>query len=515
MHWHFDRVLRYVPLCLLTSFLAVVATGCGSSSSSPAPTTPVLPAGTVSSTTHPLVAQYTVSPPQDAQVTVEFGPDTSYGFQTSSQQTPKGGGATTLLVAGMQQNSTYHMRAVVTYSGGQQVNDSDHTFTTGPVPAGRAPDLTVTNPGGTPAPGVELVGLTAGSSTTQLRIVAIDPAGNLIWYYDYPTLETATPIKQLANGHYMVLLTPGFEVRGILREIDLAGNTIHEFSFSDLNGWLATAGYNLTMAGIHHDFVALPNGHLLLLASLINKNVPGFTGIPVQGDVIVDLDPTFKPVWVWNTFDHLDVSRHPMGFPDWTHCNALLYLDDGNILLSSRHQSWLIKIDYANGQGAGDILWKLGYQGDFALASDNAEDWFYAQHFPNVISPNSSGDFTLAVFDNGDDRVVDSRGTICGAPGAPACYSRPAVFEVNEATKGAQLMWGYASPYSFWGGAVQELPSTNIFFNMSAPEDNPAGARAMEVTQETTPQVIWRLDVNGQNSYRTIHMTSLYPGVQW
>jgi hypothetical protein len=41
------------------------------------------------------------------------------------------------------------------------------------------------------------------------------------------------------------------------------------------------------------------------------------------------------------------------------------------------------------------------------------------------------------------------------------------------------------------------------------------GARIMEVTQDQNPQVVWKLEVAGQNSYRTIHLPSLYPGVQW
>ena len=182
------------------------------------------------------------------------------------------------------------------------------------------------------------------------------------------------------------------------------------------------------------------------------------------------------------------------------------------LLLSSRHQSWLMKIDYANGQGQGDLIWKLGYQGDFTLASGAPADWFYAQHFPNIISPNSSGAFTLAVIDNGDDRD----GMPCGTTGAPACYTRTAIFQVDESGLTAQNTWADQVVYSFWGGAIQEMANTNnIFFDLSAPGTNPSGALAMEVTQESTPQEVWRLDVNGQNSYRTIHMGSLYPGVQW
>jgi len=307
---------------------------------------------------------------------------------------------------------------------------------------------------------------------------------------------------------------------GIVREIDLAGQTIHEFSVDDLNQSLGAAGYGWTANAIHHDMVALPNGHLLLLVNSHKtfNDLPGFPGATeVLGDSIVDLDPDYKPVWVWSAFDHLDVNRHPMQFPDWTHANAILYSpDDGNILLSMRHQYWVIKIDYANGQGLGDVLWKLGYQGDFNLLnSTSPADWFFAQHFANIISPNSTGDFQLALFDNGDNRVLDSSGTTCGSTGAPACYSRPAMFDVHESARTAQLLWSYIVPYSFWGGAIQELPNSNIFFDITAPSDNSNGARVMELTQEQTPQIVWQLDINGQNSYRTIHLPSLYPDVQW
>lgn len=55
-----------------------------------------------------------------------------------------------------------------------------------------------------------------------------------------------------------------------------------------------------------------------------------------------------------------------MSFPDWTHANALVYAaDDGNLLLSLRDQSWILKIDYQNGSGSSDVLWTLGYRGDF------------------------------------------------------------------------------------------------------------------------------------------------------
>jgi hypothetical protein len=95
--------------------------------------------------------------------------------------------------------------------------------------------------------------------------------------------------------------------------------------------------------------VVLLNGHWLCLVNSTKPftDLPGYPGVtPVLGDALVDLDTNLQPVWVWNSFDHLDVNRHPYLFPDWTHSNAIAYsADDGNLLLSIRHQNWVIKID--------------------------------------------------------------------------------------------------------------------------------------------------------------------------
>ena len=109
-------------------------------------------------------------------------------------------------------------------------------------------------------------------------------------------------------------------------------------------------------------------------------------------------------------------------YPDWTHTNAVLYSpSDGNLIISIRHQNWLVKIDYNNGIGTGNIIWHLGYQGDFTLLNadgstdTNPFDWFYAQHGPNFTTTNTSGQFSLVLFDNGDDRGVS---VVAGEPAA-------------------------------------------------------------------------------------------------
>jgi len=432
--------------------------------------------------------------PSGSKAIIEFGPDTRYGFRTS--QVPATVPVVPILVAGMKQNSTYHMRAVITRPDGRQEFDSDHVFQTGEAPAGRIPVMAVTLPSGQhPSPGVEMLCLNPQTNNpgNPLRVLALDPAGNLIWYYDFdPDLGTAQPVKMLPNGNLLMVLFGGTTgPGGMVREINLAGETVHEFTVTRLNQWLSAAGYDLHANAIHHDIAMLPNGHLLVLVNIHRefRNLPGRPGVTtVLGDAVVDLDPSYRPVWVWSSFDHLDINRHPMLFPDWTHTNTIVYSPaDGNILLSLRNQSWVVKIDYRNGRGTGKILWRLGYQGDFKLLnSDTPADWFFAQHDADLMNYSSKdGNFQLALFDNGNDRYPDFDGNLCpsvpgggrfswpalfGSP-APPCYSRPTLFDVNENSRTAQLVWSKRVPYSYWGGVNMRLPNGNMFFDVASMAD--------------------------------------------
>ena len=79
-----------------------------------------------------------------------------------------------------------------------------------------------------------------------------------------------------------------------------------------------------------------------------------------------------------------------MGFPDWTHTNAILFSpDDGNLIVSVRHQNWVVKVDYANGVGTGDILWKLGYQGDFTLVGGMIQRTGSMRNTDHRLSPQT------------------------------------------------------------------------------------------------------------------------------
>lgn len=523
-------------------YATVTATSKTDPTKSASATVNVVAPGAVTSTNNVQVAQYAVTPPSTANVSVQFGLDTNYGLMTWTRPTPMNGGAVSLYVAGMRASTAYHMRGVIQFGDGTSFNDADQAFTTGTPPATEMPIMNATTtPGMTPQSGVELLDtvVVTGGAGKVAESAVVDLQGNVVWAYA-PNLGTTSgpnPIKLLSNGDFLINFSGAPDgVNAVMQEVDLGGNVIWQMTTAQLNTALAAAtcaGCNITVIGTHHDFTVLPNGHLIVLASMQETLADGTTP---TGDVLIDLgdmenvggnNPNHlpQPVWLWNEFTWLDTNRRPYSYPDWTHSNAVLYSkDDGNLIVSSRHQNWLIKVNYANGAGDGHVMWRLGYQGDFTLLNadgtpdTNNHDWFFAQHGPAFTTTNTTGKFGLVLFDNGDDRgVVDVAGGTCGTGQPVACFSTTPVFQLDETAMTATLVSHNQNPdYTFFGGNAEQLANGNIEFDECTTtlisEDN---AVVYEVTQTALPQTVWKMTVTGQDAYRAMRIPSLYPGVQW
>ncbi len=497
----------------------------------------IVPVGQVScpdATGSPLVAAYTMNLPSSGKVSVEFGKTTDYGLNTWKVPSGANGGTVKVLVAGMLGKTLYHMRAKIALDNGATYTDVDHTCTTGTPPP--TPTVQVSTPsGGTPQPGIEIWNTVIPSNVIQAY--ATDLQGNIIWTYLYQgsTVDLIQGIQLLPNGDMLMLISylSSTTVNGTLglvndvREVDLAGNMVREITMDALNQKLAASGLRdadgnvYAFKSFHHGVIALPNGHWVMLAAYTKSytNLPGYPGTTsVLGDAIVDVDQNGNPDWVWNTFDHLDINRHPMNFPDWTHSNDMVYsTDDHNLLLSIRHQNWIIKINFLDGTGSGSVMWRLGEGGDFKLiGGTDPTDWFYAQHGLSYFSPNTTGVFRIGLMDNGNDRMFPSGSVLCQPlkPPIPTCYSTIPVLEINEAAMTATLVTHYVPPpsyFSFFGGNADLLPNGDIHANFSAA---PAGAIVQELNPQAT-QVIWQGITPNAYQFHAYRWPSLYPGVQW
>jgi arylsulfate sulfotransferase len=484
---------------------------------------------------NPQVAQYSLYLPAPGTMDVQFGTTTNYGLNTWQVPTPSAnGGEVQTYVAGMLGDTLYHMRAQVTLNNGATYNDADHTCMTDLPPTTSAVQIT-TPSGATPQPGIEMWNTILPTNDTQA--FATDLSGNVIWTYSYShtSADLIQGIQLLPNGNLLMVISYLSSLTGAqsssvineIREVDLAGNTVSSLTMDTLNQKLAAGNFRdaegnvYQLGSFHHAVLPLPNGHMVLLATYTRQfsNLEGTTGTTsVIGDALVDVDQNFNPDWVWNTFDHLDINRRPMNFPDWTHSNGMLYsTDDHNLLLSMRHQNWIIKINFLDGTGSGDVMWRLGEGGDFKLVgATDPTDWFYAQHGMSYFTPNTTGDFRIGLMDNGNDRLFPTGPVLCQPYAATTaqCYSTMPLLDINETNMTATMIAHYVPPdtyFSFFGGNAELLANGDI-------EVDFCGTLRGAIVQELDSQaqnVVWQGYTPNADQFHVYRLPSLYPGVQW
>jgi hypothetical protein len=300
----------------------------------------------------------------------------------------------------------------------------------------------------------------------------------------------------------------------VFREFDLAWTTIRETNAARINEQLAAMGVR-QIGAFHHEARALPNGYVLLLASAeqMMTNIQGPGQVDVIGDVILVLDQNLQVAWVWDSFQHLDWTRmatlgevctqQAAGCPpfflaqqanDWLHGNSAELTPDGNILYSTRHQDWVIKIAYANGMGNGNIIWRLGNGGDFQINSTAPNPWFSHQHDSQYEAGHSS---RLTLFDDGDvRRVADS-----------SAHSRGQVLQLDEQNHIATLVLNAdLGDYSAALGSAQKLPNGNYHFDQGYLLPS-ATSQAIEV--DPWGNQVFTLQLNSL-AYRSFRLPDLY-----
>jgi arylsulfate sulfotransferase len=207
----------------------------------------------------------------------------------------------------MKASTVYHMRANLQVDGTILWKDHDRTFTTGAMGPTPPPSVTVTR-GNSSTPsredgGVELIAFFASTgSPAALQTFVTDRDGNTIWYYDPPG-RMASFLKLLPSGHFLAAISSSDTQPSAIREIDLAGNTIRELDSDTLTQNLHSKSFAFDFQFFHHDFVPLDNGHIIVLGQT-TKDFTDLSGFPgtttVQGDVLVDLDANWNPVWAWS-----------------------------------------------------------------------------------------------------------------------------------------------------------------------------------------------------------------------
>jgi hypothetical protein len=473
----------------------------------------------VHSTNHPLVALYSAPPcPLGSSMDVRFQ---RTGTATSAVTPAKSctGKSMNFYVGGMYPNSTYTMYHEVT-DGSTITTSPTQSFTTGPSNCSASPitiNLTSWRPGAFGQSVMLWAPIQNGAEP-----FATDLQGNLLWCYPYVTGYMPRPI---AGGQFFVLFTDGTNLaKNSLGIIDMAGNIIQQTTVPRMNQELAAAGYP-PINQFHHDARKLDNGDILVLAAseriLTDEQGPG--PVDVLGDMILVLDSNLQLKWVWDSFEHLDVTRAAVlgeqclpgglaGCPpilqstvanDWTHGNSVDLTVDGDIIYSARHQDFVYRIDYKNGTGTGNVIWRLGKGGDFSTDSSDVFPWNSHQH-----DVGYDGTGRMTIFDNGNTRYM-----LYGS----AQQSRGQVLKIDEAKRSVHYVMNQPlGVFSSALGTAQRLSNGNYDFESGYVQND--GAVLTQVAEYTPGGKKTFQAETTQFMYRMFRMNTLYqmdvPGAQ-
>ncbi len=431
-------------------------------------------------------------------------------------------------VAGMMASTKYSMTGVLVASEQKVGETKTKSFTTGAVGV-TVPTITVNSPAPAAAVSEPLLVYTFLKPYVP---TATDLNGNVVWYYAAYDGQVALMTRPVAGGYFWLYGSPpnSDPYTQPLREIDVAGNTVVETNVGRLNEQLIAAGRN-PLTDVDHEVRTLANGNLLMIGAY--DKILGPT-IQNGADIIINelliLNPGLQLIWSWdattcgNCAAMLPPTRAAIlgetcapgqgGCPpvtppntianDWLHGNCAQLATDGSILMSLRHQDWVLKIDYGNGSGTGNILWRLGLDGDFTIIGDpnDTYPWFSHQHDAEwqVEEPY------IALFDNGNTRIRQNDGS---------GDSRGQLLNINQKTMTATLVYNFdTGVQSLALGTAQVLIDGNgkpngLHYNAGfangateAVELSYYGAGTFSITASTS-------------SYRAFQMRDLYtPDVQ-
>jgi arylsulfate sulfotransferase len=498
----------------------------------------------ITATANPLVALYSAPGcPSGSTMYVTFGTGATFSSTNPMACTPNS--SMNFYIGGMLPATTYNMSYVIVTPLTQassvegtavqgsyaQTNGPVQQFTTGTIdPTLAFPTLLrirVPDNRSSLSQAILLLDYLSPPAGPYYFPTAIDSQGRTVWYY--PVLGVAAQdstyfIRPIPNsgGHLLLIANDPTSTPNqgqILREIDLAGNTVTETNASQVTEQLMAQG-KLGITGFNHDAIRLANGHTLVICSQERIYPGGTQGAPaavdILGDAVVDLDANWNVAWSWSAYDHLDVTRAAIlgetcygqaGCPqltiataanDWLHANSLNYLaSSGDVLLSIRHQDWVVKIDYANGAGTGNVLWRLGLAGDFAIQSTDPYPWFSHQHDAQ-IDPTTG---LFLAFDNGNTRV-----TMAGGVG----NSRGYVLQINEASLTATpVLLADLGVYSTAVGSAQLLDNGNYHFHAGLVPAPSPHAYSFELLPDGSQDSILEEFLQVYRSYRMSSMYSL------
>jgi arylsulfate sulfotransferase len=471
-----------------------------------APTTPVFEDLTVlDSDLIQLVAWIDITTDLPTRISVDLE-DLSTGLTTSVPYADTLAKTHAPVVMGLHAESSYRLHVTATSDAGLSVLETvDHA--TGSLPLFLSDIEAEVAAPEKMQPGYTL--LSIDRIGVGEAMVIVDDAGRVVFYHSF----AGGFVVPFQGG---VFLQTGAGLMSSLFLSNLLGRISPELKASEYGSPL-----------FHHLPGVTPEGTFLALG-LEARSIDGYpegdetVAYDVAGDLVLELTPEGELLRAFSLLDVLDPFRlggsfhspfwdmafpdRPGGTKDWSHSNSVASdPDDGDLVVSVSSQNWVVKLD----RSTGAVLWRLGPEGDFQLASGGR--W---SNFVHAAQPSSGG--RLLLYDN--------------EPADPPYDSRAVEYSLDTTTWMATQTWEYqVDPpvQSLRLGEAHRLENGNVLICDASitvgddPHDPNAQvwSRIVEVTGPAPSEEVFRLTLrlptDGPGGYRiltTRRIPDLYGG---
>ncbi len=454
-------------------------------------------------------------------------------------------------ILGMRPGRTHTIRVVVTDEDGVSASSEPLEVTTDALPEDFPPiDVRISVPDRM-EPGVTLLEPSYspedGSQNDYQFLVAIDEAGEVVWYYK--AVHGVSDAQRLQNGN--LLYRSG---NAHLYEIDMLGNLVSNWR-SDLAAAdrIRADSVHVATDTLHHEALETPSGNIMAISTEVrtyddyptsetDPDAPRMTS-DVVGDVLVEFTrqgQVDREIGLLDLFDPYRIGYGSLGrfwantYPtgsspprDWSHANGIAVDETGRYLLVSMRRQAVAKLDLETNE----VVWILGdHKGwgpewqHLLLEPQGELTWQSDQHAA-MFTPQG----TILMFDNGA-----SRARPFDPPMAPEeSFSRAVEYSVDEERMEVREIWSYGGPgeerfFARRVGDADWMPETgNVLVTYGGLSTDADGnsisgggghdwVRIVEVTHDSPAEEVFELFVDDERprgwlSFQAERLPSLYP----
>lgn len=325
--------------------------------------------------------------------------------------------------------------------------------------------------------------LEAGASTDPLYVNMNGPGNNYIAILDnhgVPTFFRGHPERSMDFKWHAATGERSYARRtGTINQWGRGDNVeqvILDENFVEIDQ-IETIGLSHTDV---HDFLINENNELFLISydgAIRDLSAFGLSTEEVVEDSVLQIQDraTRQVLFEWNSWGQVPYEDQTTPTPrsEYAHVNSVFEDFDGNVIMSFRTMSQVVKV----GRPGGQVIWRLGGRtNQFEFVNDPFSN-LCGQHTASRID-----DGNILLFDNGQNcwPVVPERGNT----------TRVAEYRLDEQNMVAELVWSYSQEgvFSLFAGSAQRLPNGNTVIgwgggtDVFATEVNSAGEKVFEIT---------------------------------